>query len=36
MRILVTGHHGFVGRELVNVSGWIAGTTIRTVKGTLS
>lgn len=36
MRILITGHRGFVGRELVNMSGWIVETTIKTVKGNLS
>ena len=36
MRILVTDHRGFVGRELVNMSGWIVGATIKTVKGNLS
>lgn len=36
MRILVTGHRGFVGRELVNMSGWIVETAIKTTKGNLS
>ena len=36
MRILIRGHRGFVGRELVNMSGWIVAITIKTVKGNLS
>ena len=36
MRRLITGYRGFVGRELVNMSGWIVGATINTMKGNLS